>query len=151
MGTSSDGCICLGVMYDEDHEFLWDNYEQPVDWWREHEGYKPPFELYDSDGAWLNGIEPSTEQCREYYDHRDQWDKDNPIPFDMHNYHSDDCTMFIMAVPGTNKVALHGYPSELNSSNTFNVDIGNLERFFNFCTALNLPREPKWYLYSYWG
>ena len=28
MGTSSDGCICLGVMYDEDHEFTSDPYTQ---------------------------------------------------------------------------------------------------------------------------
>jgi hypothetical protein len=65
MGVSTDGQIGYGVVFEEGYKFPWDKYPSGdiEDWWTEEVlGFKHSFEIYDIDGGYIGGQEPSRER-----------------------------------------------------------------------------------------
>jgi len=130
MGVSTNGNICFGIIFDEDFEFPWGD-ECFDDWYvTKHLGMQ-------------------------FAEYRDQlkFIRENPIPFELENYCSDGCEMFILAVPGTVKCAHRGYPEKFVPSSLL-VDDSSLSKFNDAIKSLEIDcgeEKPEWILYSYMG
>lgn len=82
MGMDAKCDIAYGFVVEEG-ELPWrcKEYDYDIDdWWRETQGYKPPFQLFDDEGNWLPGMEAEKAKQDEYYAHRHNWDDANPCP-----------------------------------------------------------------------
>lgn len=148
MTVSTDGIICLGVDIGDELPFECDD-EDFERWWRNHKGYQNPFELFDETGNW---IEPraSDAKIEEYFAVRREWEKKNPIPFEMVNVCSNECPEWIIAVPGSVMRAHRGCPVKIPSKLQFD-DQKVLKRYMDFLKSHDITEEPSWYFASYWG
>jgi len=159
MGVSTNGQICYGVVFEEGYEFPWgkDGEDGGIeDWWMEINGYKPPFEIYDENGDYIDGKRPPTEKMDQWYESRIAWKKQNPLPVEMINYCSIDYPMWILAVPNIGIRCHRGDPTpfELRElGDTPESFSANAKAMMEFLTKHNLKyREgPGWFLSSYWG
>jgi len=163
MGVSTDGQLSFGIAFEEEYCFPWDEekWEGDIgDWWVCGIcGYKPPFELYNSDGGYVNGERPPEEKLSEYYDHRSKFEANNPMPVNPVMHCSYDYPMYIIAVNGTESSNSRGYPTEVNPDSMVVTD-EQIRVLVDFCTKYCQPQdeyterpnmEPKWYLTSLWG
>ena len=156
MGTTTNGQICYGLVFEEDHEFPWDmeDFDDGIDdWWKKVKGYKPPHEIYDEHGEYKDGVKPEESVFREYYDHRYDWEKKNPLPIKLVNYCSLDCPMYILAVPNSLITANRGYPTTL-SKKEFELSHNEIQGLIDFCHEYNIEcdiSEITWHLSSFWG
>lgn len=163
MGQSTDGQICFGVAFPEGFEFPWDVDEKAdgdiEEWWKNLKGFKPLFEMWDEHGDYKDGKEPSDAEKKKYYDHKDKWEEENPVPISLVNYCSGDCPMYMIAVTTSLKKNNRGYPEAFEPSKlTVTPDeIRVLKEFmekyipFEDIEDKEFDPEPKWYLSSYWG
>lgn len=157
MGVSTDGIICYGMMFDEGDEFPWD--AEPWngdmnDWWRDINGYKPPFEIYNAQGNYIDGVKPPQGKEDEYWEHRKNWDKQNPMPaIELVNYCSYDYSMYILASASTIKRCACGYPEKLEMPDCVTIDAEEHEQLLtDFCEKYGIEtKEVWWYLASFWG
>lgn len=156
MGQSTNGQICYGIAFEEGFEFPWEGEDGEADiqdWWTYHvNGFKHEFELYDEAGNHLPGkIPPSAEDLEKYYGPKRAFEKANPLPVKLVNYCSGDCSMYILAVPGSFKMARRGYPEEFNPADLV-VTEEQKAALLKFCAdhSIEMPEEPKWYLSSLW-
>jgi hypothetical protein len=83
MGSDASATICFGVLFDEYHEFPWGERDAEEWWIDEIHGYKPPFEIYDKQGGYLDGKKPTSKQVDEYYEHRRAFKEKFPLPIDF--------------------------------------------------------------------
>lgn len=154
MTVHTDGQICYGVKFEEDYEFPWAAQDGDIeDWWRVINGYKPPFELFNADGNYIDGIEPSKARLREYFDARSLWDAEHDkLPVAEVNYCSGEYPMYILAVPSTCNSARRGYPEKFDPA-TLVVSEEAQAALLAFCEKYGLTYEagPAWWLSSYWG
>ena len=155
MGTSTNGQICYGVAFDEEHEFPWDEeHEGDIDsWWIYGvHGFKHSFELFDSAGCYLNGREPTREESGRYFAESSKFAAAHPLPVELVNYCSGDCPMYVLAVPSTVLTARRGYPTEFDPAALTVTDEGR-DTLRKFCAdhGIKPPKEPTWLLTSYWG
>lgn len=157
MGVSTDGQLCYGANFEE-ASFPWDDeskYEGDIEaWWRDVNGYKRPFELYDESGEYIDGVEPDKSKISEYYNHSSEWDKENPLPVSLVNGCSVDYPTWILAVPGTEETASRGYPQKLGDMPLdLTVPLDKLKAFIEFLEEhLEYNRENcGWWLSSYYG
>jgi hypothetical protein len=154
MGISSDGVISYGLKFEEGYEFPWQG-EDYTDWWLKESGYKEPFKLWDSNGNFPNGVKPADSVITEYYNHRREFKKEHPLPFEMVDYCSGEYPMYILAVPGTIITANRGHPIEFNPAELdcrILIHEKELRAFSNFCEKyLNNHDQRKWWLSSYMG
>ncbi len=166
MGQSTDGQISYGVRFPDGFEFPWDLRHDGDEeaWWREAFGYKPPFEIYDKDGEYLDGKKPTEEKVGEYYKAQREWERVNPLPFKLVNYCSHQCPMYILAVPETVGTANRGYPKALDPQKDFTVRKMAADKLASFISEhikvdpdewydetcdVDLPM--RWWLSSDWG
>lgn len=151
MGISSDGQISYGIAFEEETEFPWGEHEIE-EWWRELKGYKPSVQLYDSEGQYLNGKQPSNEEIKAYYNEQRAWEAANPLPVQLVLHCSYDYAMHILAVPGTFKSASRGHPEELDPA-MFTVSQEQRDGLMAFCRehGIESPGEPRWWLSSLYG
>ena len=156
MGQSTDGQICYGVYvgdelpWSDGEDFEYDGDED--EWWRKRSGYEPPFEMFTEDGEWIGGEEWPREKVDAYFDHRREWDKAHPKPFELVNACSGDCPEWIVAMPGTFKSVSRGYPEKISEGTISLVHKeAALERYKAFLAEIGIEGEPSWYLSSYWG
>lgn len=153
MGVSTDGQICYGVLFDEDYEFPWivDGDNDVDTWWRNKHGFTHSFELYDSEGNYLNGVNPSKEQISAYYAEERSFDAANPLPVEVVNYCSCDFPMYILAVPSSTKSARRGYPEEFDPAK-LTVTEQEKADLLKFCeeNGLAFVKGPAWFLSSLW-
>lgn len=156
MGTSTDGQICFGVMFEEDYEFPWnaEQYDDDIEaWWRDVHGYKNPApNPFTEEGEYNDGFSSGDPRVSEYFDRQRDWMKKNPVPVTEVNYCSGDCPMIIIAVPSTVKTNNRGYPLEFSPS-LLTVRVKEVKMLRDFCTKYGLAEDctPKWWLSSYWG
>ena len=140
MSTSTDGQICFGIKFEDEHEFPWGG-EELDEWWREVNGCSIECPNEDDSGdVW-----------GDYFDARNKWDKENLIPVAEVNYQSGDCPAYILAVPSSVQTALRGDPTEFDPEElitTTDEFIAFVEFFRRFGTEVPYP---SWYLSSYWG
>ena len=137
MSISSDGQICFGIAFEEGFEFPWDDTEDYGDkkefeeWYAEQHGWDKSKHQY----AW-------------------QWEKDNPIPFELVWHCGYDYPMFILAIKGTYIRASRGYIEELDLLELVSVVTDEkVSQLKQFCEkhGIKISREPKWYLSSMYG
>ena len=154
MGTSTNGQICYGIMFEDEYEFPWDSdeYDGDIDdWWlRAVLGYKPSFELYNADGNWIDGIKPAKEKKDAYFQELRDFKAQNPkIPVELVNYCSGDFPMWILAVPSSCIEAYRGDPLAFQD---LSVGWKDTEALFKFCNDYGLSgSNAHWWLSSYWG
>ena len=153
MGTSTNGQICFGVAFEEGFEFPWGDGEIE-DWWTYTvHGFKHSFELFDADGNYLNGRQPSKDETSRYFNERREFDAAQPaLPVLLVNYCSGECPMYVVAVPGSVRTARRGYPEGIDPS-LLTVTVDERENLLKFFAAhgIEVPAEPAWLLTSYWG
>lgn len=165
MGQSTDGQICYGIAFPDGFSFPWDDHEK---WWREVNGYKHPFKLYNNDESGYIGGVRDEKKIDAYYDHQHAWDKEHPFPVELVNYCSGDCPMYILAVKETCKNNSRGYPEKFNPAE-LKVTEEQKQSLLDFCNKYlgekisehnndeyisednKIVLEPEWYLTSYWG
>lgn len=174
MGVSTDGQLCYGVMFDEDHQFPWDADEDGYleSWWHEVHGW------IDGDdnpaGAWYpytaageykpeiapknRWDRPTDPRHREWLDKKEEWIKANvpPLPICEVNYCSAEAPMYILAVPSTFSNNRRGYPAVIDPEKDFELNEAevNAARDFIQKYCCEDPDESflfAWYLSSYWG
>lgn len=147
MGRSTNGGICFGVKFEEDHRFPWDSEEYGGDleeWWiYEVCKYENPFDWrYDLTEAEID----------EYLQSRRDFSDTHPAPAELVNYCSSECPMYILAVPSSVVTCKRGYPETFNP-----VDLrtGGSQKLIDFCAALaessliDDDMKPQWYLTIY--
>jgi hypothetical protein len=155
MGVSTNGQICFGVVCEEDTEFPWDDGEWGGDieeWWRTAVcGYIPEEEIYDESGGYIGGKEPSREKIASYHDAQRAFDALHPVPVELVNYCSDDCPMYILAVPSSSLSCSRGYPESFRPED-LKVSQEEIDSLLEFCRTHGIEHgEPGWWLTSYWG
>lgn len=142
--ASFDGILC-----EEDQEFPWDAYEDPLVWWREVNGYVPSKECYDERGDVLPEV--TTEDFNAYLKEKRDWGKAHPMPFEMVNYCSDDYPMYILAIPSTVVTARRGYPKDVYFEELDTYTVDQEIALSRFCKEHGIEGSCKWYLSSYFG
>lgn len=154
MGVSTDGQICFGVAFDEGFGFPWEEEEYEGDeqkWWRDINGYKSPFELYDKRGEYLDK-NTSKDRINEYYKHKHEWEEKNPFPISLVNCCSGEYPQYIIAVSSSCRSCSRGYPDEFDPKELVVTD-AEVRDLINFLNKYEIEYEgePKWYLSSYLG
>jgi len=96
----------------------------------------------------------------EDYCENEWWEEKNdsePFPFELVNYCSGDCEMWILAIKGTVITANRGYPESFDPKALTVTDV-QIKKLTDFCLEYDLefirivnPQYPQWYLCSYWG
>ena len=125
--------ICFGIAFEEDYEFPWSGEDSDIEtWWRDLNGFKHSFELFDSEGNYIDGKEPSGEVVVKYFDEEREFDKLHPLPVEMVNYCSGDYPMWIIAVPSSCLSARRGYPSVFNPADLVVSDT-EVQALVEFC------------------
>lgn len=134
MGASTNGQICYGIVFEEDHEFPWD--AEPFNgdlnqWWLKQIGFVPKNNSYE-------------EECAALLKH--------PVPIALVNYCSDTCPMYMVAIPASCTSALRGYPERI-TQDTLNLPCNWAQELVAFCDRFDLhySEGPGWYLSSYWS
>lgn len=121
-------------------------------WWiyKVH-GFKHDVNIYDKDGNYINGREPTRARIDKYWDEKNIFQKDNPIPVELVNYCSGDCVMYILAVPSSVIDCRRGYPREFNPAD-LKVTSAERDKLLQFCSQydIKIPSDPKWFLSSLW-
>ena len=149
MGRNASAEIRYGFRTEEGTEFPWG--EDLEDWWRETNGYKAPFELYDDNGEYIGGKEPAQSKIDAYYDHRFAWEKENQLPVELYFTGPCDYSITFLGVPNVGK----------------SVDWGDFERLFiedlaappgerelkQFLDKYEVPYLPEagWYMMASYG
>lgn len=133
MGISSDGQLCFGILLTEE-QLPWDEegYDGFDDWWLNQCGYKPPFQMFDERGHWLNGVKPPEERLEAYFAHRRAFEDTHPCPVVLVTHCSYEYPMYIIALPGTDISAWRGHPKKVDkliSSQPADEEIRVLESF----------------------
>ena len=133
MSTSTNGQICYGIAFEQDAEFPWDERGDIEDWWvYDVLGFKHSFELFDDNGNYINGVKPSEERPGEYFDERQEFWKNKPLPVEIVNYCSCDRPVYILAVPGTMFNNYRGDAVQFEPK-LLRVDTEKKEAFLDFC------------------
>jgi len=153
MSVSTDGQICYGVVFEDGYEFPWGRFDGVEEWYyKEIKPFIPIAEIYDENGEYINGIRPDEETFKWYCQQKREWKEKNPLIFELVNYCSGDCPMYILAVKSTFISCSRGYPLEIEPE-SLNVKESDKQKLLDFCAQYNLKFEsgPSWYLSSYWS
>lgn len=155
MGISTNGQICFGILFPEEYAFPWDKYGDEEEWWlKDVLKYKPPFEIFDSKGEYIDGVKPPKETIDKYYEYRRNFiNKSNAFPVDIVNCCSCDYPIYIMSVKSSFMFCYRGNPADFDLKDLF-VSQDDRDKLIQFCemyckTDEDFPvMEPKWYLSS---
>jgi hypothetical protein len=133
MGVSTDANLSYGWMFEDGQGFPWDG-DSEEEWWRDQCGYK---------------ASPDCKTWDDHYDCERAFLLANPLPFTMVNYCSDECPMYILAVPGTHQNVSRGYPERVVMTGDTAEAVSRLAAFLE---KYNLKGNgPCWWLSSYRG
>lgn len=163
MGTSTNGEISFGIMFEEDFEFPWDeemddgenshNFEGDIEeWWRLMNGFSIADSPYDQQGNYKPGVKEGDPRINAYHERQCEWDKAHPLPVQLVNYQSGDCPAYILAVPQSVITARRGCPEVLKIEE-LNTNEAATTVLVEFCKRFGIEhdQQPKWWLSSYWG
>jgi len=155
MGVSSDGLIAFGIPFEEDFQFPWnEKYEGDIDaWWLEVCGFKPTLYPYTDEGEYIEGY---TEKIgNDYYEEKRAFRNEHPLPIEQRNYSCDSYPTYMLCIEDSVISASRGYPEVINPENLAgDEELGDWEKILtDFCEKyeIEMPSEPKWYLFSYMG
>ena len=156
MGVSTDGQLSFGIMFDEGFQFPWtDPDDEEGDgglaaWWRRVNNMpEPAFYPYTEDGKYKQGVLVNDPRIDEYFLHRSDWLKANPIPIDLVEHCSISHQMYIISVPGLRFTASRGFPLEI-APEQLQVTCAQRQLPIIFCEkwGIDMPDQPKWWLSS---
>jgi hypothetical protein len=161
MGNNATSRIVYGIQFEEDYEFPWSETDGDIeDWWVEKIcGYKPPFEIFNEFGEFLNGIEPPEEKIDEYFEHKGLFQQQNPLPVAVENYCNYDQPMYIIALPKRFAWSEWGEP-EIIEPSKLAITEEERQTVIDFCGKYCQPQNdydklpemnPQFYLISFWG
>lgn len=165
MGVSTDGQICYGVLLGEEGEgeLPWidegESYGDLDEWWLSVVlGFRPSLEIYNEQGDYKDGKEPSKEVIDAYYKERRDFIESHPkIPVEVVNSCSGDYPQWILAIPRTVKKAHRGYPEQFVPG-SLKVTQKEHDELIAFCEKhkiepanANIGTVTGWWLSSYWG
>jgi len=121
------------------------------EWWKSVNGFKPSVEVFDDDGEYINGQEPTDEVMEQWHRERNKWEAHHPLPFELvHHCHGEE-PMYILALPGTVFEARRGDPVEVNLPD-ITGRTQEIEAIRAFCAKHHMEVDkPSWWLSSYWG
>jgi len=153
MGISTDGQLSYGVVFDEYFEFPWDaeKWDGDIeDWWRDVNGFSNPIEYpFDEKGDYKPGYNGESPVVSEYFRHRSEWLKLNPVPIEVVNYCSCELPMYLLASKHmsnsrgtTQKVALEFFRDTDEASQ-------NLAEFLDKYN-IESENDAAWWLTSCW-
>ena len=150
MGVSTNAILCYGVSFEEGYEFPWDDGADSdyglESWWLDQHGYKPPFRLFTDEGDYI-GL--PDERITEYFDHRHDFLRANPLPAKLVMHCHGDYAMWIIAVPDTVVTAHRGFPEEIQPPLAVSTD--GIIALEDFCEQWKLEGDgPAWWLASLW-
>ncbi len=152
MSVATDAQISVGLLLPEEQDVPWEceayNYDYQ-EWWRQINDYKPSRPIFDESGNWLNGMLADESIVNTYYAERDEWDKNNPCPFEPVNCCSESCPRWILAIPELTIIANRGYPKPLNKFSQL-VPIQDVTALLDFAKKYDFNGEWGWWLSSYW-
>ena len=156
MGVSTDGQICYGIAFEEGFEFPWTNEEDDgdyEDWWKGVNSYtNSMFNPFDDVGEYKEGIEKDDPRIDEYFRHSREWLEQNPFPVEVVYHCSDECAMYILAVPET---LIRCYRGDVVIFNPDSLKVSEEKReaLLGFCRKYKIDADdsPKWLLTSWWG
>ncbi len=155
MGTSTNGELNYGILFEDGFEFPWDNeFGNIQDWWYKTNCPESVFNPYTDDGNYKVGVKENDPRIREYFKYKDKWKKENPIGVKLINYCSADYPMYLLAIDGIGFTANRGSP-ELIDPSLLVLEKANEEKIKSFCDkwGITIEEDQKcgWYLTSYWG
>ena len=152
MSVSTNAYICFGIKLDEDVDLPWADYEDVDDWWLEVTGFKPTVEVIDEYGFFRDGMDEDGPDVAKYYEEKNAWRKDHPMPIDLVNYCMASSPMYIVAIKEEVIDAWRGDPTEIHPGTL--LGSGEQEAvLLNFCRKYQIDigdEYPKWWLCSYW-
>lgn len=152
MGSDAKSSICYGVSFEDGADFPWeDNLD---DWWLKESGFKPPFELFDEHGEYINGVRPPEAKVDEYYDKKHEWEKQHPVPVDLVYCGSDEGHLTIVAIPSSVIRSDWEEPKELSTNLSLQREVGanDLKKFYRFYLKyFKVIPDLKWYMSSYFS
>jgi len=154
MGTSTDGQLSFGIVFEEGFEFPWNDEDfdgEIDDWWRSVNGYTNPHpDPFTEGGAYKPEFNRDSTEVRTYFNHQFDWDKQNPFPIEVVNYCHIDYPMYLLAVKHIE--CSRRYPREIDPAF---LEVGAEDRMrltrFLLDYGIETNNEPKWWLTSYWG
>lgn len=148
MGVSTNGNICYGILFEEDTEFPWGEREFES-WWREVNGFES---MYDEDGEYKAGHEPTPEERTAYWEYEDKFDAAHPLPFALVNAQSMSYPVYILALASTVLTARRGHPVEIGEHLRLTASVQGHHDLVAFCDKYDIsyPALPTWYLSSFW-
>lgn len=140
MGISSDGQICYGIAFEEGYTFPWSGVDYDGEfetWWIVGVcGYENPFEIYTSQGEYINGVRPEQDKMDEYYKHYREFKEANPMPISVVSHCSYDYAMHIIAVPDTYMSNSRGFAEIININK---VGLEKEKTVIDFCEKYLKP------------
>jgi hypothetical protein len=154
MGTSTDGQLSFGVVFEEGFEFPWsvDEYEDDIEtWWFTIRGFANPIECpFDDRGNNKPGIGPDSPVISEYFAKQREWEVANPIPVELVNYCSGSSPMYILATKHID--ASRGGPTAVGFDFLRDTDEA-FQRLRHFLDEFGIAHDGEigWWLSSYWG
>lgn len=156
MGTSTNGQLSFGVVFEDGFEFPWDADPHDGDiesWWRDVRGFVNPVEYpYDESGEYNPGIDEDSPVVDQYFDNQRNWLNANPIPVELVNYCSGDYPMYLLATKHVDNY--RGSPKLIDVDSDFIRDTADAEkklREFLDEFGIESDGEIGWWLSSYWG
>ena len=159
MGTSTDGQLSFGVVFEEGYEFPWDadQYGGDLDeWWQSISGYDNPHKPFNEHGEWNPGVTRESQVYKDYSAYRKKWKEENPNPIgcdgpvELVNYCSDGCPMYLLL--SKHYSAKRGHPENVDVDTLRNTDEA-YQALAEFLDRFDIHTEddPQWWLTSYWG
>lgn len=153
MGVSTNGIIAFGIPLEDGVELPWDeSHDGDIEeWWRDINGFVDVHQPWQN-GDYAPGWAKDDPRFDEYYAHRRQWLKENPIPVEFENFCSGDYAMWAATVPGLSKMCRRGYPEEFEPAGLVASE-EQCHGLMRFLDKHRIPFEgqPRWLLMSYWG
>jgi hypothetical protein len=157
MGVSTDAKLCYGISFEEGYEFPWmqEKYDHDIDaWWRDVNGFvnRMPCPWTD-EGEYAEGVSQGDQVIDDYFQVQRKWDEEHPLPVEIVHHCSDECTMYIIAIPGTLQKAWSGDVTEIDPAYFFQSLGNQVDALIEFCKKyeIEITDTPKWLLCSYWG
>lgn len=150
MGCNARAEIRYGYPCAEDAELPWG--EDIEGWWREINGYKPPFELYTDEGEYIGGKKPNENLIDKYYEHQHKWEEENPLPVMLCFTGSHDYPQTFIALPDAGSETEWGHFLNINDDCMAQKPDRHevLEKFISDY-EIETDGEPGWYLFAFYG
>ena len=152
MGISSNGLIAFGIPFEEGFQFPWnEKNEGDIEaWWLDVCGFKPTLYPFTDEGEYIKGY--TDKMGNDYFAEKHAFQKEHPLPIELQNYCHGDYPMYMLCIEDSVIRASRGFPNELNPENlTAKEDWAKILTDFCKKHEIEIPSEPKWYLFSYMG